>query len=149
MAEFDVNRTELQTLFLQSIGQTASELMRLEQKIPPWIADEFVQSTKQSIKDLREFATTVTAGGLRVGGTGGGSRLRVPDPSGWSMYTLKNGEDDFKGWREALETQVGSIWLGLDDLLELIRDKKQVTITKEVHAVVEQLLSRRPPARLE
>ena len=84
-------------LFLQSIGQTAGELMRLEQKITPWIDDEFVMSTKQSIKDLRGFATTVTAGGLRVGGTGGGSCLRVPDPSGWSTSTLENGDDDFKG----------------------------------------------------
>ena len=62
-AEFDIKRTELQTLFLQSIGQTAGELMRLEQKIPPWIDGDFVNSTVGSIKELREFAATVSAGG--------------------------------------------------------------------------------------
>ena len=143
-AEFDIKRTELQTLFLQSIGQTAGELMRLEQKIPPWIDEDFVRSTVGSIKELREFATTVSAGGLRVGGGGGGPRLRVPDPSGWSMATLKNGNDDFKGWRESLETQVGSIWLGLDRMMELIREKSQVVVPF-TQVVYEELLCKAYP----
>ena len=98
-AEFDIKRTELQAIFLRSINQAAGEMNRLEQKIPPWIDDDFVECTKKSIIELREFATRVDAG--RVGGAvGGGLRLRVPDPSGRAMATLKNGDDDFKGWRE-------------------------------------------------
>ena len=107
-AELEIELTELQALFLHSINQTAGEMNRLEQKIPPWIGVCFVECATTSTREFREFATRVDASGVgRLGGGGGGSgsRLRVPDPSGWSMTTLKDRGDVFKGRR------VGSIWL--------------------------------------
>ena len=38
-----------------------------------------------------------------------GSRLRVPDPSGWKLDALKGRDDGFSLWRESFDLQAGSI----------------------------------------
>ena len=47
-----------------------------------------------------------------------GSRLRVPDPSGWKLDVLKGREDGFSPWRESFDLQAGSIWAGIEKVLE-------------------------------
>ena len=51
-------------------------------------------------------------------------RLRVPDPGSWKMDVLKNKDDGFHAWRENFELQVGSVWLALKPLFEVLQDTK-------------------------
>ena len=46
--------------------------------------------------------------------------MRVPDPGSWKMDVLKNKDDGLHAWRENFELQVGSVWLGLKPLLEIL-----------------------------
>ena len=61
---------------------------------------------------------------------GGGPRLRVPDPAGWKLRVFEGRDDGFHKWREAFDLQVGSIWIGMDVILEGLRDRKEA-VTRE------------------
>ena len=100
------------------------------------------QRTSASIIEHRLMIDRIVAGDVRVGGrpahfdVSGGDpndrdankrpRVRVPDPSGWKLDTLKKGDSDSNNWhewRDSFELQVGSVWPGLDRVLVKIRDE--------------------------
>ena len=64
-------------------------------------------------------------GGAQNFGKGGGGdryqRIRVPDPAGWKIETLKKGED-WHAWRDDLEVQIGTVWTGMNKVLVNVRD---------------------------
>ena len=51
-------------------------------------------------------------------------RLKVQDPGLGKLDVSKNKDDGFHAWRESFELRVGSVWLGLKPLLEVLQDTK-------------------------
>ena len=69
-------------------------------------------------------------------------RVRVPDPNGWSLDVLKKGDVDNKNWhewRDSFELQVGSIWPGMDRVLNMIRDEPPDTEKVNAHNFEERV----------
>ena len=58
-----------------------------------------------------------SAGGAR------GYQIRIPDPNAWNLTVLKNGESGFLLWRKSFDHKVRTIWAGLDQVLESLREE--------------------------
>ena len=56
----------------------------------------------------------------------GGSRLKIADPAGWKLDVLKGRDSGFLLWREGFDLQTGSIWHGMEKVLETLRELKVV-----------------------
>ena len=50
-------------------------------------------------------------------------RLRIPDPNVWKLNVYRGKEDGFATWRDTFELPTGSVWLGLDALVTVLRKK--------------------------
>ena len=104
---------------------------------------------QQEIVGLTTKVETIEHMPTGGGGNGGdraarGSRLRVPDPSGWKIEILKK-DDNFPAWRETFDLQAGSIWHGIEDVQEAIRDSKNV-VTNDGFYEICKTLDFDPPA---
>ena len=55
-----------------------------------------------------------------------GSRLGVPDPSGWTLDVLNGRDGGSALCRESFDLQAGSIWAGIEKVLEHLRESKTV-----------------------
>ena len=82
------------------------------------------------------FPSSALPGRGQGGANRSPARIRIPDPSGWKLDVLKGKDCNFISWRECFDLQAGSIWHGIDKVLEYIRDE-----TKTVNeSTFEQLL---------
>ena len=63
------------------------------------------------------------SGGPRIKG---GYQLRVPDANCCKLDKLKDGTHGLHAWRTTLDLWVRSVWAGMDNILEAVRDEPEV-----------------------
>lgn len=75
---------------------------------------------------LEAIEAHLRSGGSPNTGGGGGARVRVPDPGAWKLRVLKSRTDNFHEWRNDVEQQLGSVWIGLNRLLKHLREAPKI-----------------------
>ena len=124
------------TAQLQRLKSHETEIVRVGHSLTATIAE--------SDNRLRVLEEAVGGGRIASSTTGPGDastrapRLRIPDPNNWGFKVLKGRDDNFHDWREEFENQIGACWMGLDNLLKVLRDGKEIRTDDEFRVALEE-----------
>ena len=103
-ASMEAKRVGLQDLMLRSVREMNAVVNDKEARmVNQTVLENNFADLQADIDAIRGTASDGPSAG------GGSSHLRIPDLAGLALSVFKDKEDDFKGWRETFDVQVGSI----------------------------------------